>query len=222
MKKMLIMAGILATVFSSCNSGSTSLKTEEDSLAYAFGVNFGLSLKQFDSTVNVDIVADAAKAAFKGGASMDGEEALAFIQEYIMVRKPKKVLAASQKFLSEKGQDPNVKKTESGLLYEIIEEGGEKPTQDIDTVWVNYKGMLPDGTVFDQRADTISFPLNRVIAGWTEGMKLVGKGGKIKLYVPSELAYGQQGNRGISPNQALVFEIEMIDFAAGDSSLLKK
>lgn len=88
----------------------------------------------------------------------------------------------------------------------------QKATKDNDEVMVNYKGTLKDGKVFDEN-DSTKFALNRVIKGWSEGMKLVGKGGKIKLYVPSDLGYGVQGNPygGIAPNEALVFDVEVID-----------
>ena len=79
---------------------------------------------------------------------------------------------------------------------------------DKDTVWVNYKGTLLDGTVFDQN-DDINFTLGRVIKGWSEGMKLVGEGGKIKLVIPGNLAYGEYGTRGIEPNSTLIFDVDL-------------
>ena len=109
-------------------------------------------------------------------------------------------------FLNEEG----AQKTESGLAYKVIEAGNNvKATSDKDTVWVNYKGTLLDGTVFDQN-DNINFTLNRVIRGWTEGMKLVGEGGKVQLVIPGELAYGERGTRGIEPNSTLVFDVDLL------------
>ena len=111
-----------------------------------------------------------------------------------------------QKFLQEEG----AQQTESGLAYKIIEPGnGKQATSDKDTVWVNYKGTKLDGTVFDQN-DNINFTLNRVIKGWTEGMKLVGEGGKVKLVIPGNLAYGEYGNRGIEPNSTLIFDVDLL------------
>jgi FKBP-type peptidyl-prolyl cis-trans isomerase len=110
-----------------------------------------------------------------------------------------------EKFLQEEG----AQKTESGLAYKIIEPGNDKKAvSDKDTVWVNYKGTLLDGTVFDQN-DDINFTLDRVIKGWSEGMKLVGEGGKVQLVIPGELAYGEYGNRGIEPNSTLVFDVTL-------------
>lgn len=82
-----------------------------------------------------------------------------------------------------------------------------------DTLYVKYKGTLIDGTVFDQTAEDgepISFPLGGVIKGWQEGLQLIGEGGKIKLYIPADLAYGERGNQGIKPNSALVFDVELV------------
>ena len=99
--------------------------------------------------------------------------------------------------------------TESGLAYKVIEPGNaKKAVSDQDTVWVDYKGALLDGTVFDQN-DNINFSLNRVIKGWSEGMKLIGEGGKVKLVIPGELAYGEYGTRGIEPNSTLVFDVTL-------------
>ena len=110
-----------------------------------------------------------------------------------------------EKFLKEEGAE----KTESGLAYLIIEPGNDKKAvSDQDTVWVDYKGTQLDGTVFDEN-ENINFTLNRVIKGWSEGMKLVGEGGKVKLVIPGDLAYGEYGNRGIEPNATLVFDVTL-------------
>ena len=110
-----------------------------------------------------------------------------------------------QEFLKEEG----AQQTESGLAYKIIEPGnGKMATSDKDTVWVNYKGTLIDGTVFDQN-DGINFTLNRVIKGWAEGLKLIGEGGKVKLVIPGDLAYGEYGARTIEPNSTLVFDVDL-------------
>ena len=109
------------------------------------------------------------------------------------------------KFLKEDG----ALQTESGLAYKVIEPGSEnKAVSDKDTVWVDYKGTLLDGTVFDENKD-INFTLDRVISGWSEGLKLVGEGGKVLLVIPGELAYGERGNRGIEPNSTLIFDVTL-------------
>ncbi|GAB7197049.1 hypothetical protein OS11_33250 [Dickeya oryzae] len=113
-------------------------------------------------------------------------------------------------FAKEKG----VKKTESGLLYQVEKEGAGAAPKDSDTVVVNYKGTLVDGTEFDnsyKRGEPLSFRLDGVIPGWTEGLKHVKKGGKIKLVIPPALAYGEAGVPGIPANSTLVFDVELLD-----------
>ena len=106
-------------------------------------------------------------------------------------------------------------KTESGLLYRVERQGnGEFPTADTDRVTVHYEGSLQSGEVFDSsydRDDTITFGLNQVIKGWTEGLKLIDKGGEITLWIPSDMAYGERGASGsiIGPNAALKFKVEL-------------
>ena len=122
---------------------------------------------------------------------------------------------ASEKWLAEVEQMENVVKTESGLLYRIDREGtGAFATADADVVEVNYEGKTRDGKVFDssyERGQSISFALNQVIKGWTEGMKLVKAGGQITLWIPSELAYGERGaGEDIGGNEALTFKVELI------------
>ena len=123
---------------------------------------------------------------------------------------------ASQKWLSKIEKKNGVQKTESGLLYRIDREGdGAQATLDTDVVLVNYEGKTRDGKVFDssyERGEPISFPLNGVIKGWTEGMKLVKAGGQITLWIPSELAYGENGaGSDIGPNEALEFKVELLE-----------
>mgnify|MGYP003289952401 CR=1 FL=1 len=123
---------------------------------------------------------------------------------------------ASAAWLAEVEQMDGVQKSESGLLYRIDREGdGAQATLDTDVVLVNYEGKTADGNVFDssyERNEPISFPLNRVIKGWTEGMKLVGVGGQITLWIPAELGYGERGaGDNIGPNQALEFKVELLE-----------
>ena len=126
-------------------------------------------------------------------------------------------MAASAVFLAEVEARDGITRTPSGLMYEVLTEGsGEKPNA-ASSVTVHYEGTLPDGTVFDSsyaRGETISFPLSRVISGWTEGLQLMAPGAKYKFYIPSNLAYGPSGTPGgpIGPNQALIFTVELFSF----------
>ncbi|HSG59827.1 MAG TPA: FKBP-type peptidyl-prolyl cis-trans isomerase, partial [Pseudomonadales bacterium] len=124
---------------------------------------------------------------------------------------------ASAAFLAENATKDGVVTTESGLQYKVITEGtGAKPGP-TDTVEVHYRGTLIDGTEFDssyRRGETVSFPVNGVIAGWTEALQLMQEGAKYELYIPSDLAYGPGGTGGpIGPNQALIFEVELVSVA---------
>lgn len=140
------------------------------------------------------------------------------IQQMEMEKKFGPVKAEGEKFLAENAQREGVVVTASGLQYEVIAEGkGPKPTAE-DTVRVNYHGTLIDGTVFDssvERGKPVDFAVNRVIAGWTEGLQLMSKGAKYKFYIPYNLAYGERGaGEDILPYSTLIFEVELLDFHA--------
>ncbi len=125
-------------------------------------------------------------------------------------------IQAGEKFLMALAADSEVKITESGLHYKILEQGSGVVPKETDTVKVNYRGTLIDGTEFDssyQRNAPGEFALNRVVKGWTEGLQLIGQGGKIMLYVPSNLAYGNNPRPGgiIKPGDLLIFEIEILE-----------
>jgi len=120
---------------------------------------------------------------------------------------------AGEAFLAENANRDEVKTTESGLQYEVLEAGnGEKPAA-TDQVKVHYTGELLSGEVFDssrERGEPVTFGLNQVIPGWTEGLQLMSEGARYKLYIPADLAYGPGGNRSIGPNETLVFDVELL------------
>ena len=148
---------------------------------------------------------------------MPVEEAQKLINDYLSDLEKKAVeaaRAAGSKFLEENAQKEGVKVTASGLQYVVEKEGeGAQPTAE-DEVTVHYTGRLLDGTVFDSsvnRGEPATFPLNRVIPGWTEGVQLMKEGGKYVFFIPSDLAYGPQGVPGaIPPHSTLIFEVELI------------
>jgi FKBP-type peptidyl-prolyl cis-trans isomerase len=131
-----------------------------------------------------------------------------------------KQAAASDAFFADLAKNPNVKKTDDGLYYEIETPGEDAKPKSTDVVTVKYTGTLLDGTVFDKTDDkdpngpTRDLPLDGVIKGWTEGLQLIGKGGKIKLYIPAKLAYGDDPDVPLPPGAALIFETEIVDFKA--------
>ena len=199
-------------------------KAQIDSTSYLVGVNFGSWIKGNDfGDLNYDQMIKGIKDFIKAQGTpqdstfgkqfkIDPNEMNTVLDGFIQKRR-----AYTGALNKEKGADyianflkgEGTAQTESGLAYKIIEPGNEnKPVADQDTVWVNYKGTLLDGTVFDQN-ENINFQLNRVIKGWGEGLKLVGEGGKIQLVIPGDLAYGEYGTRGIAPNSTLVFDVDL-------------
>ena len=223
MKKFLLFCSAVAasaTMLASCcgEGGKTpALNNEMDSLAYSIGYQMGANLKNVDSTLNPFMIAFGIRDYFESKGLINREDMRKFMDEYFTIRVPRKNLEASNKFLAKMEKEDGVKKTASGLLYKVIEEGTERPTSLQDTVTVHYKGMLKNGKLFESShdaGDPVQFPLNRVIKGWGEGLQHVGKGGKIILYIPSELAYGERGaGVFIGPNEALIFEVELLDVA---------
>lgn len=199
-----------------------------------FGMNFGAAIKSIEEELNMRDILRAIEDTNKLNAPEEADSLLrmttdqmrgAFMQysqraqQRAQAEREKALVEnaeASAKWLAEVEKQEGVQKTESGILYRIDREGSDvMATEDTDVVLVNYEGKTADGNVFDssyERSEPISFPLNRVIKGWTEGMKLVGVGGQITLWIPSELAYGENGaGADIGPNQALEFKVELLE-----------
>jgi FKBP-type peptidyl-prolyl cis-trans isomerase FkpA len=224
---------VMGLALAACNGGAgkkVELKTDEDKTFYTVGNMFGarlanLSLTDSELAALVQGVKDAAKGE---KAAVDTAKFSPKISELFKGRMQKQSETVKKvgvdfigNFLKSGG-----KKTASGLAYKIEKAGtGAKP-KETDTVKVHYHGTLIDGTVFDSSKDRgkeVSFPLNRVIKGWTEGLQLIGKGGKIKLVIPSELAYGDHGAPPKIPGGAtLVFEVELFEIKATAAAAPKK
>ena len=223
MKKLFTLAAAaLAVVAMTSCGGSRAMKSEIDTLSYALGTDFGASLlnlvNSLEEEMNMDLFYAGVEDALKEDVAIEKQEAYAFLRNYMNIVNPQKTLANSNAYLEEIAKKEGVKKTESGLLYEIINEGNmeKKATLDTDKVRVMYEGKTRKGIIFDssyERGDTAQFALNQVIKGWTEGMKLVGEGGEIKLWIPSNLAYGARGTRDgkIGPNCAITFTVELVE-----------
>ncbi len=204
-------------------------KAQLDSVSYLIGIQFGSFLKNYDmSDLSWTVIKQGIDDFMKSEGSpydenfgeqfkVDPNEMNTVISAYLQKKQEYKLLVnkeAGEKFLEANKAKANVQTTESGLQYKIITPGNEKRASLQDTVVVRYKGTLLDGTVFDEvkdDADPISFTLNGVIKGWQEGMQLVGEGGEIELYVPSDLAYGENGNRSIEPNSTLIFNVKLAE-----------
>lgn len=190
-----------------------------DKLSYAWGLAMGRQLQGMGmKDLNLDDYKEGVKAVFdKAKPAIPVEEAQKLIQDYLANLQKKAEEAAkgaAKKFFEENKKNPDVKETASGLQYIVEKEGeGAQPTA-TDDVTVHYTGRLLDGTVFDSsvnRGEPATFPLNRVIPGWTEGVQLMKEGAKYTFFIPSELAYGPQGVEGvIPPHSTLIFEVELI------------
>lgn len=189
-----------------------------DSVSYVLGLNVAGSLKNLPVVLDVESFVKGIKDMQAGTATMTEEESVAFLQSYFMGAKNRAAQENTRKgeeFLANNKQQEGVVTLESGLQYKILREGaGIVPTEESE-VEVNYRGTLIDGREFDSsyaRGESISFPLNRVIKGWTEGLQHVKEGGKIQLFIPSNLAYGDREMQGsiIEPGSTLIFEVELI------------
>jgi len=195
------------------------LQSKLDTISYAIGLEFGGMLKtQGLDSINTEVLAKALKEAINDGKPLiTKEQGNMSVTEYlqqIKAEKMQKNKIAGEQFLAENKTKPGVVALPSGLQYQIITEGtGPKPTIN-DKVKTHYHGTLIDGTVFDssvERGQPISFPVSGVIKGWTEALQLMPVGSKWKLFIPSDLAYGErQAGPKIGPNSALVFEVELI------------
>lgn len=190
-----------------------------DSLSYALGVLFATNLQSqgIDGVVGGDLAAGLA-ATYAGSASMTPEEANALVGSVISARKEAKsaaVKAESEAFLAANAKKPGISTTASGLQYEHLVVGSGASPGPTSQVEVHYRGTLIDGTQFDSsydRGETITFGLNQVIKGWTEGLQLMKVGGKARFYIPQDLAYGATPNPNgpIPPYAALIFDVELI------------
>lgn len=190
-----------------------------DKLSYAWGLAMGRQLQGMGmKELNVADFKDGVRSVFDGSEPAIGvEEAQKLIQDYLndlQAKAEETAKAAGKKFLEENKKNADVKETASGLQYVVEKEGsGAQPTAE-DEVTVHYTGRLLDGTVFDSsvnRGEPATFPLNRVIPGWTEGVQLMKEGAKNTFFIPSDLAYGPQGIPGAIPaHSTLIFDVELI------------
>ena len=193
-----------------------------DSISYALGVDQGNGLESARVPVQTKWMATAMKDV-KAGTSVFGEgqdaerTTMRIMQQWFMVDAPKAFLKESEDFLANIEKDKKWQKTESGLLYQIVEEGDAevRAVNVTDKVKVHYKGLNMEGQQFDSsydRGEPAEFPLNAVIKGWSEGVMLIGQGGKIKMWLHPDLAYGPQAmSAEIGPNAALYFEVELLE-----------
>lgn len=209
---------------------AADLSSEESKLAYTIGMDIGNSLKQQNMEMNLDALFEGLRDVYEERETqMTVEEATAVRQEYIQRRQSEAAaeltvqssrnVEEGQAFMAKNLEEDGVQQTESGLQYKIVEQGtGAKPAA-TDRVTVHYRGTLLNGNEFDSsysRNQPATFPLNGVIPGWTEGLQLLNEGGKMMLYIPPNLAYGERGSGAIGPNSTLIFEVELISIEGSE------
>jgi len=201
------------------------LKTQKDKASYAIGLDMGGSLKKNEIDVNTDALIQGIKDGLTDAkprlSDQEMKETIAALQKDLMAKQQERQKAAAEKnkkegeaFLEANKKKPGVKVLPSGLQYKVVKEGTGKTPKATDTVTVNYKGTLIDGTEFDssyKRGEPATFPVNGVIKGWTEALQLMKVGSKWQLFIPPDLAYGPRGaGQVIGPNSTLVFEVELV------------
>jgi len=214
---------ISSIMFLSCNGQKKNteikLTNQVDSVSYGIGIMIGgnISKDGLDS-LNLDVLMQAMRAAIhKDSLKLDQQQANMVIQQYITGIKKKKgeaTLVKEKTFLDENGKKPGVVTLPSGMQYIAMKTGtGLKPAT-TDTVICHYYGTFLDGTVFNssvEQGQPVPFPVTGVMPGWMEALQLMPVGSKWKLFIPSHLAYGEQGRPGvIEPNTMLIFEVELL------------
>ena len=198
-----------------------------DKLSYALGLGIGRQLAQMGATdLDIDDFTTAIKDVLAGVEPKVGDrEAQTIVQEFFrkqeekanaeMAEKGKKAKAEGEKYLAENAAKDGVVTLPSGLQYKVLREGNGHKPKATDKVKCHYEGFLIDGTVFDssvQRGEPAVFPLNQVIAGWTEGLQLMQEGAKYRFFIPYHLGYGERGTGStIPPFATLVFDVELIE-----------
>lgn len=220
-----VVAGTLFFAVQVYGEEGNQLKDKKEKVSYAIGVDVGNAMKKQSIDIDTDIFMKGLKDALSGSKKLMTDDEIretmtAFSRE--MAEKQKetmKKLAEKNKqegdaFLAENKKKEGVKTLESGLQYKIIAAGTGKTPKAGDTVTVNYRGTLVDGTEFDssaKRGQPATFPVSGVIKGWSEALQLMKEGAKWQLFIPSNLAYGDKGAGGIiGPNAVLIFDVELI------------
>lgn len=198
-------------------------------LGYSLGFNIGSQLRSDFGSISIDGITKGLSDVLSGEQPSVPPEVMQQLIQAAQMKAQQEQMEKMQKageenakssaaFLAAKAQEDGVRQTESGILYEVLQAKFEGDSPSATTqVTVHYHGMLPDGTVFDssvERGQPATFGLNQVIKGWTEGVQLMKVGEKFRFFIPADLAYGAQGaGPTIGPNQALVFEVELLSIS---------
>lgn len=212
---VIISTGLAAPLFA---DGTNVFSDEKSKVSYAIGMVFGHNLQQQGIDVDPDVVVRGIKDQVSGGATLltpqEAQAAITGYQQKVRAEMTLKNKAEGEAFLATNKANPGVISLPDGLQYKIITEGTGPQPSSAATVTVNYRGTFLDGREFDnsyKRGQPAQFPLGNVIHGWAEALALMKVGSKWQLFIPSELAYGEQGHSGIPPNATLVFEVELLE-----------
>jgi FKBP-type peptidyl-prolyl cis-trans isomerase FklB len=222
---MLAVVVLLATSVVAIAEDATVLKSEREKLSYGLGVEMGNNLKRQGVDIDAALLTQGLRDALTGGQLLLGEaecrEAVMAFQKELMAKqqeaqkvRSEKAKAEGDAFLLANAKKEGVTTLPSGLQYKVITPGSGPFPKATDTVTVHYRGRLVDGTEFDssyKRNEPTSFPVNGVIAGWTEALQLMKVGSKWELYIPAKIAYGDRGAGSvIPPGATLIFEVELL------------
>jgi FKBP-type peptidyl-prolyl cis-trans isomerase FklB len=225
MKRLIICLGAVCIASLGLAQDKPQLKDQKDKASYSIGYDIGETFKKQKIELNLDALVAGLKEATSGKeATMTKEDRDKTLQAFQKEMMEKQIAASKEaatknqaegeKFLAENKTKDGVKTTASGLQYKVLKEGSGPSPKETDTVVTNYRGTLIDGTEFDssyKRNEPASFPVNRVIKGWTEALQLMKPGAKYQLFIPSSLAYGERGaGQLIGPNATLIFDVELL------------
>ncbi|MGH8094455.1 MAG: FKBP-type peptidyl-prolyl cis-trans isomerase [Chthoniobacterales bacterium] len=226
MKNCLLICAASLFIAPLALAAETQLKDQKDKVSYAIGLDIGGTLKRQLIDVNEDLLSAGIKDGLSGNKPLLTEdqvkEVMGTFQKDMMEKQAtarkaagEKNAAEGKKFLEENKKKEGVKTTASGLEYKVLKEGTGATPKANDTVKVNYRGTTIDGKEFDssyKRGQPATFPVNRVIKGWTEGLQLMKAGSKYQFFVPADLAYGERGaGSDIGPESTLIFDVELLD-----------
>jgi FKBP-type peptidyl-prolyl cis-trans isomerase FklB len=221
MKLRLVVAVLGIVLLANQLHAEESLKSPKEKMSYIIGMDIGKNLKNQSIDVDANVLAKGIKDALTGGKSLLTDQEIrdttaAFQKEMVAKQQAlgEKNKKEGEAYLAENKKKKGTVALPSGLQYKVIKAGTGKKPKPTDTVTVQYRGTLIDGTEFDssyRRGQPATFPANGVIPGWTEALGLMQEGAKWQLFVPSSLAYGEKGAGGqIGPNATLIFEVELV------------
>lgn len=233
MKKRILLAFLASTLpLGALAQGAAGLKTEKERLSYAIGFQIGHNLKDQGVDLDVKALSQAVRDVLGGAApKLTAKQMQAAVMEFQKKKIAERTAAADKNekageaFLAANRKKKGVKELPDGVQYKVLHKGTGPIPKAGDTVVVNYRGTLPNGTEFDssyKRGEPAEIPVERVIPGWQEALKQMPVGSKWQVVIPAKLAYGAQGaGEAIGPNQTLVFDIELLSIKPADKPVTK-